>query len=71
MTAALPKGVGTVNQMKGMLLEDIKVVCEYPDVRIYQECHLTVKSSLVLIFYLALHLYLKDLIEWMLRISVN
>jgi hypothetical protein len=29
---ALPKGVGTVNQMKGMLLEDIKVVCEYPDV---------------------------------------
>jgi hypothetical protein len=32
MTAALPKGVGTVNQMKGMLLEDIKVVCEYPDI---------------------------------------
>jgi len=29
---ALPKGVATVNQMKGMQLEDIKVVCEYPDV---------------------------------------
>jgi len=29
---ALPKGVATVNQMKGMPLEDIKVVCEYPDV---------------------------------------
>jgi hypothetical protein len=29
---ALPKGVGTMNQMKGMLLEDTKVVCEYPNV---------------------------------------
>jgi len=29
---ALPKGVAIVNQMKGMQLEDIKVVCEYPDV---------------------------------------
>ena len=32
MADALPKGVATVNQMKGMPLEDIKVVCEYPDV---------------------------------------
>jgi hypothetical protein len=32
VAAALPKEVGIVNQMKGMLLEDIKVECEYPDV---------------------------------------
>jgi hypothetical protein len=32
VAAALPKGVGIVNQMKGMLLEDIKVVCEYPEI---------------------------------------
>jgi hypothetical protein len=32
VATALPKGVETVNQLKGMLLEDIKVVCEYPDV---------------------------------------
>jgi hypothetical protein len=32
VATTLPKGVGTVNQMKGMLLEDIKVVCEYPDI---------------------------------------
>ena len=29
---ALPKGVAIVNKMKGMQLEDIKVVCEYPDI---------------------------------------
>ena len=32
VVAALPSEVGTVNQMKGLPLEDIKVVCEYPDV---------------------------------------
>ena len=32
MADALPKGVATVNQMKGMPLEDIKFVYEYPDV---------------------------------------
>ena len=32
VAATLPSEVGTVNQMKGMPLEDIKVVCEYPDV---------------------------------------
>jgi len=59
-----------VNQMKGMPLEDIKVVSEYPDVfrKIYQVCHLIVILSSVLIFYLALHLFLKGRIEWMLRI---
>ena len=30
LATTLAKGVGTLNQMKGMLLEDIKVVGEYP-----------------------------------------
>jgi len=32
LATTLAKGVGTLNQMKGMLLEDIKVVGEYPDI---------------------------------------
>jgi hypothetical protein len=53
---------GTVNSMKGKVLEDIKVVNEYPTLfqMSYQVCHLTVTLNLVLIFYLVLLLSLKD-----------
>ena len=50
VVAALPSEVGTVNQMKGLPLEDIKVVCEYPDV---------FSENLP-----GMHLFLKDHIEY-------
>ena len=67
---ALPKGVATVNQMKGMPLEDIKVVCEYPDV--FPEDLPGMPPDRDIEFRIdllpVLHLFLKDPIEWMLRI---
>ena len=66
----LPKGVEIVNQMNGMPLEDIKVVCEYPDVFPEDLPGMPLDRDIEFRIDLlpVLHLFLKDPIEWMLRI---
>ena len=56
---------GSVHQLDGKSLEDIKVVCDYPDVfpNKFQVCHLTEMLSLLLIYYLVLLLFLSVHIE--------
>jgi hypothetical protein len=66
-------GKEIVNSMKGKVLEDIKVVNEYQMcfLMTYQVCHLTETLNSVSNSYLAPLLYLRDRIEWMLRIWLN
>jgi hypothetical protein len=56
---------GHVQQLDDKFLEDIRVVCEYPDV--FPEelpvCHLTMMLSLLLIYFLVLLLFLNVHIE--------
>jgi hypothetical protein len=56
---------GSVQQLDGKTLEDIRVVCEYLDVfqKSYQVCHLTVMLSSLLIYCLVLPLFLNVHIE--------
>jgi hypothetical protein len=66
-----PTGKEIVNSMKRKVLEDIKVVTRMCFLMTYQVCHLTEILNSVLNSYLAPLLYLKDHIEWMLRIWLN
>jgi hypothetical protein len=72
IAAPSPTGKEMVNSMKVKVLEDIKVVNVYPDV--FSDDlpgHLTEILNSVSNSYLAPLLYIKDRIEWMLRIWLN
>jgi hypothetical protein len=68
-----PTGKEIVNSMKGKVLEDIKVVNEYPDV--FPDDLPGMPPDRDIEFSIELLpgtiLYLKDRIEWMLRIWLN